>query len=489
MLELQGAAHALGQAPGQRQAHAGALDVALLLAQPVEGQEQARPHGGIDAVTLVAHPQLHGAVLGRARHADRTARSVVLDGVAQQVEQHLQQPLAVGGGEALRWHRADVDAHAGPFGERRGEAHRGGQCVAHLDRLDREVDRARLDPGDVEDLVDQVEQVAAGPDDVLGGLLLVGGERLELQQLPEAQDGVERGAQLVAHPPEEVALQAVELPQTFVRLLEQQTALVQPFLDGGGDLQARPAGHAGRGVGHRVGHGVGHGVGGSPVSRGADRWRGTAAQPDQLGHVVHLVDDGHHRALLGQHRHVARAPVPGLEAAALLGRPAHVVALDRHHVGGAAVADAVQRCGQVAHAGGVAVVGVVGEHLEQVPAHDVGPAGHGDGEVAVGGVEDAQVGRQQQVVARALAEHGGHVRRGGRPSSVAAGGGHRGEALQRVQRGGFHPERQRVERWAAQQVALPVAHAHGAQRGQLLRTFDALGHHQRRSPRRRRPSR
>ena len=75
-----------------------------------------------------------------------------------------------------------------------------------------QVQLARLDLGQVEHVVDQREQVLGRPVD----LLQVGEEvvepavgRLLLEQLGVQDDGVERGAQLVAHVGQELALGAV----------------------------------------------------------------------------------------------------------------------------------------------------------------------------------------------------------------------------------------------------------------------------------------
>jgi hypothetical protein len=67
----------------------------------------------------------------------------------------------------------------------------------------------RLDPGDVQDLVDQLQQVRAGFQDLLGRLLLLRGLMVHPQQLREAEDGVHRCPELVAHPGEELALRPV----------------------------------------------------------------------------------------------------------------------------------------------------------------------------------------------------------------------------------------------------------------------------------------
>ena len=67
-----------------------------------------------------------------------------------------------------------------------------------------------LDPRQVEDLVDQVEQVPPGVVDVVGifavGGVLHGAEHFLAHHLREAEDGVERRAQLVAHGGEKARL-------------------------------------------------------------------------------------------------------------------------------------------------------------------------------------------------------------------------------------------------------------------------------------------
>ena len=89
---------------------------------------------------------------------------------------------------------------------RAGEVDRVAQHLADRHRLEQELEVARLDPGDVEDLVDQVQQMATGPHDVADGLAVMVGQVVHLEELGEAQHTVERGAQLVAHPRQEVAL-------------------------------------------------------------------------------------------------------------------------------------------------------------------------------------------------------------------------------------------------------------------------------------------
>ena len=71
---------------------------------------------------------------------------------------------------------------------------------------------AGLDLGEVEDVVDQLQQVAAAVEDVVGVLelpVVQVAKGLVAEDLGEADDGIERGAQLVAHAGEELALGAV----------------------------------------------------------------------------------------------------------------------------------------------------------------------------------------------------------------------------------------------------------------------------------------
>jgi hypothetical protein len=96
-----------------------------------------------------------------------------------------------------------------PFGQRPDHVAHVGADLADGDRLQRHVHPARLDAGQVEHLVNEPQQVPAALEDLLHLLPLARRRGAHLQQLAEAEDGVERGAQLVAHAGEEVALGAV----------------------------------------------------------------------------------------------------------------------------------------------------------------------------------------------------------------------------------------------------------------------------------------
>ncbi len=84
----------------------------------------------------------------------------------------------------------------------------------------------RFDAGEVEHLVDELQQVAPPRQDVAHALRLVAAELVHAQELGEAEDAVERGAQLVAHAGEELAL-------GLVRPLRLCAPLLHPALEVG----------------------------------------------------------------------------------------------------------------------------------------------------------------------------------------------------------------------------------------------------------------
>ena len=103
--------------------------------------------------------------------------------------------------------------------------------MGELDRLLLELVAARLDAREVEDLVDEVEEVLARGVDV-GDILLVVGhverpEHLRLHHLGEAEDGVERRAQLVAHGRQEARLGEVGLLGAPPRLVGIELGLLE----------------------------------------------------------------------------------------------------------------------------------------------------------------------------------------------------------------------------------------------------------------------
>jgi hypothetical protein len=156
----------------------------------------------------IGHLDQHGVPVPAQGQDGRASLPVVLDRVRQQVQQDLLEALPIGQEVRVAGHgvaiHPQLDASRGRHAS--DEIDRLGHEMVELHGLDGERQRSRLDAADVEDLVDQGEQMPTGQDDLLHALELVGGEVLHLQHLREAEDGVERRAELVADPRQEVAL-------------------------------------------------------------------------------------------------------------------------------------------------------------------------------------------------------------------------------------------------------------------------------------------
>src|SRR5207249_3400868 len=78
--------------------------------------------------------------------------------------------------------------------------------VAHRHGFGRQGELPRLDPGDLENLVDQAQQMSAPLQNLLDALAIRRLPYFELQELRESENRVEGGSKLVAHPREELAL-------------------------------------------------------------------------------------------------------------------------------------------------------------------------------------------------------------------------------------------------------------------------------------------
>jgi hypothetical protein len=128
-------------------------------------------------------------------------------------------------------------ARALPFLETSGEAVAMTSVdeLGQVEGLEEELHLARLDLGNVQHVVDQAEQVAGGVEhlvQILGArrLAVVGG--VLLHDLAVADDGVERGAELVAHLGEEAALGLAGLLGVLHGLGQQAGAVVHAGLQG-----------------------------------------------------------------------------------------------------------------------------------------------------------------------------------------------------------------------------------------------------------------
>ena len=208
-LDGERALHLGGEALRQREPEPGALDARLLGAEPLERPEHQRELFGRDARAGVGHFDLDLVAIHAGTDRRRAAVAVVLHGVGQQVEQDLAEPLPVG---------EDVDSRAArrleiamPRLAAIGRIRSSACSIASLTETgsERQREMSRLDPGDVEHFVDQAQQVLAAAQDVVDAVGLIGVELVEVEELREPHDRVERRAQVVAHAREELALGAV----------------------------------------------------------------------------------------------------------------------------------------------------------------------------------------------------------------------------------------------------------------------------------------
>ena len=102
-----------------------------------------------------------------------------------------------------------LDLHVGADREIARLEHRRHDDVADVGWLGRHLELAGLDARAVEDRVDEHEQLAAALLDDREALLLRLGQRIAADQLGEAEDGVERSLEVVAHRGEEQAAHAL----------------------------------------------------------------------------------------------------------------------------------------------------------------------------------------------------------------------------------------------------------------------------------------
>ena len=168
------------------------------------------------------------AVLRDAGHADHDcALPGKLDRVAHQIGQHLAQTQWVSPdvGNQLRGNTAGKlqSLEMGALGK---EIHNvlERRAQIHVDILEFEL--SSLDLGEVQKVVDDVEQVLARALHGLGVLALSACEPRFQQQLRHAQNAVHRRADLVAHPGEERAFRVVCCFRRFARQAQRFLALL-----------------------------------------------------------------------------------------------------------------------------------------------------------------------------------------------------------------------------------------------------------------------
>ncbi len=141
---------------------------------------------------------------------DTAAAAGELDGVGQQVPQHLPQTIGVARDRPDAGIEDGLDADALGVG---GRLHRRDRVVddhRQLDRLDVQADLARDDPRHVQHVVDDLGQpVGVALDGLEAARQLVAGQESAAQQPRVADDRVQRRPQLVRQHREELVLHAV----------------------------------------------------------------------------------------------------------------------------------------------------------------------------------------------------------------------------------------------------------------------------------------
>jgi hypothetical protein len=181
--------------------------------QALERHEQSLSLVDRQADAGIDHAHLDVAIGHRPLHAHLPIGTVVLDGVAEQVEQHLLQPQRVGAHLAIeRLAVGQLQLHRSLLRQRRhqGQALLDQRQQRH--RADGHHQPPRFDAPEVEHVVDQPQQVAPAAQNLFGVLALLAGERVRgvrHQQLAEAEDRVHRRAQLVRHHRHEARFGAV----------------------------------------------------------------------------------------------------------------------------------------------------------------------------------------------------------------------------------------------------------------------------------------
>jgi hypothetical protein len=178
-----------------------------------EALEQAGLHLGSDADAGVDHLEAQGAGRGAGGELDGDAAlGGELQGVGQQVQQHLAQAGLVQGQR-----RVDVALARCVEGRAQGQAlggrlggddgHRVAQQGGGRGRGQGQVQAAGLDLGEVQQVADDLGQRAAGAADQVQVATVLGRQvRVVGHQGREAQDAVQRGADLVADRGQEVGL-------------------------------------------------------------------------------------------------------------------------------------------------------------------------------------------------------------------------------------------------------------------------------------------
>ena len=241
-LEADLAAHEMHQLAANCQPQARAAEAPARRSVALgERLEEPGLHGGRNADARVAHRHAKGCPPARGVHpADahrHFARVGELDRVAHEVDDHLADAARIGlerrRQPGIEFAGEDQLFFARPPGQERQ------RLVDHLPEVDLaefEPELARLDLGEIENVVDDGQQAFGARLDDLPHPLLLRVERRSQEQPGHADDAVHRGADLVAHAREEFGLGA--------RGLDRLVPGVGHVLLGGAARRRHPSGDA-----------------------------------------------------------------------------------------------------------------------------------------------------------------------------------------------------------------------------------------------------
>ena len=195
-------AHAFHQRLRDRQADAGAFDLAAVGAQAVEGLEEVPQLVVAHAAPGVRHAQQHRRAAPQRFNTHAAARAVVLERVGQQVDQRLAQPRRVR--HHMQVERALLDAQRVLLLQRRQHRQRLRHQRLQRHRLQRDAHLAAFECRQAQHVVDQRQQMLPGAADVFQPAAArrrscVNAGFFGQQQLRKAQHRVQRRAQFMAH--------------------------------------------------------------------------------------------------------------------------------------------------------------------------------------------------------------------------------------------------------------------------------------------------
>ncbi len=167
-----------------------------------------------------------------ARHLDRTAKLVVLDGVGKQVDEHLLEPGGVGLHATRRGQLREAERHRAGRGQGRNQALAVQQHGVQGHGLHGQVRLAGLNGRQVQNVVDQVEQIPAALEDLFqAGLLARRGRRsARFHELGKAQNGIQGRAQFVAHARQKLGLGQIRALGLLLGKLELRQGVTQSLV-------------------------------------------------------------------------------------------------------------------------------------------------------------------------------------------------------------------------------------------------------------------